>query len=419
MINHLNKYLLTLAFFSIVGVNVAHAEYHDEFSTKVENIQERISDYESQMANTHFNSPAEREGKEHEFLNSVNAMARDINGAHNRDGETGSTLQFRNIADAKNWLKRIDSSTSAIPARDADNSSHNNPGDSSRDDNTADSLSQAETYADEAANEAEHNANNHANTAAIIATATAEGYTDTVVEQAKDEVKSYTDGVAKTEASAAEDRANTYADNLAKNEGAVAEARAKSFTEETAGKTLDASEAYAEERAETAKTQANQHTDIQAQASKKYTDVQRKAADLHADQVSKQATNTAARYTDSRVAQGVEYSTNYTNRVATKTSAAAIKTANNYTDHVAKGLKNQINRNKRAIKRMGASSQATANLHYNGNKNGYAVALGQYSDETSLAGGLQFKVSAHNAITAQVSYDAEHMGGSIGLHGDW
>uniref|UniRef100_UPI0034CD6BF6 YadA-like family protein n=1 Tax=Enterobacter hormaechei TaxID=158836 RepID=UPI0034CD6BF6 len=90
-----------------------------------------------------------------------------------------------------------------------------------------------------------------------------------------------------------------------------------------------------------------------------------------------------------------------------------------YTNNRFNQVENEIENNKRAIKRLGAASEATANLHFNANHSGYAIAAGEYDGETALAAGVQFRTSKTTAISLQASYDAESTGGSIGLHGDF
>ena len=126
---------------------------------------------------------------------------------------------------------------------------------------------------------------------------------------------------------------------------------------------------------------------------------------------------TANAYTDQVAAEAVQMADHHADQVAAASGRAAVSESKDYTDHVAHGLQSQITENKRAIKRLGASSQAVANLHYNGAHSGYAVAVGQYASESALAGGLQFQVTGYSAISVQTSYDAAHVGGSVGLHG--
>ncbi|POT56094.1 hypothetical protein C3432_19135 [Citrobacter amalonaticus] len=74
---------------------------------------------------------------------------------------------------------------------------------------------------------------------------------------------------------------------------------------------------------------------------------------------------------------------------------------------------------KRDVRNLGASAQASANLHYNANQSGYAVAVGQYESSTAIAGGMQFQANAHSAVTVQASYDGTAAGGSLGFHSDF
>ena len=75
--------------------------------------------------------------------------------------------------------------------------------------------------------------------------------------------------------------------------------------------------------------------------------------------------------------------------------------------------------NRKAIKQVGAMAAASANLHYNVNHNGYAVAAGEYNGATAIAGGVQFQTGEHTAVTLQASYDGEAVGASVGFHGDF
>ena len=316
----------------------AHAEYHDEFAAKTANIAEIVNHYE----NGDYNNEAEA-------LAQANAMARDINAAHNRDGQSGSTLQFRNMADVEKWLARPDATTSPITDSDTGNgtdTSGNTGTDTSGNTgtDTSDSLSDAMSYADAVSDHAE---------------AAAEGHADDAAQRAEDDAKG-----------------------------------------------------FAKDAADQAKKDANTHTDVAV------TD-----ANTHADSVAKQAEQNANAYTDTVTdassAAALNEAAHYADHVAVSAGRAAVAQSKEYTDHVAKGLQKQIDHNRRAINRLGANSQAVANLHYNGNKSGYAIAVGQYGSETALAGGLQFNVTRHNALTVQAGFDAGHTGGSIGLHGDF
>lgn len=82
-------------------------------------------------------------------------------------------------------------------------------------------------------------------------------------------------------------------------------------------------------------------------------------------------------------------------------------------------LKQDVADVKDQTKRVGALGMAAANLHYAGLDSGYAVALGQYSDKTAIAGGLQFNINEKTAATVQVAYDTKDFGGSVGIHGKW
>lgn len=90
-----------------------------------------------------------------------------------------------------------------------------------------------------------------------------------------------------------------------------------------------------------------------------------------------------------------------------------------YTDYRFNRAESQIKVNSRAIKRLGATAEAAANLHYNANNSGYAIAAGEYNGESALAAGIQFRTGQSTAITVQASYDAESTGGSAGFHGDF
>ncbi|WP_318373622.1 YadA C-terminal domain-containing protein [Enterobacter sp.] len=168
---------------------------------------------------------------------------------------------------------------------------------------------------------------------------------------------------------------------------------------------------YADAVSDHAEAAAEGHADDAAAAAEKH-------ADAHADSAAAHARAQANTYTDEQFAAAEAYA-----RVLAESSARyvdqGVQDAKRYTDHVAKGLQKQIDRNNKAIKRLGASAQATANLHYNANRSGYAVSVGDYRGETALAGGLQFRAGNHSAVTVQGSYDAEAFGGSVGLHGDW
>lgn len=96
-----------------------------------------------------------------------------------------------------------------------------------------------------------------------------------------------------------------------------------------------------------------------------------------------------------------------------------INSMKSYTDYRFNQAESQIEDNSRAIKRLGATAEAAANLHYNANHSGYAIAAGEYNGESALAAGIQFKTSQSTAITLQASYDAESTGGSVGFHGDF
>lgn len=200
----------------------------------------------------------------------------------------------------------------------------------------------------------------------------------------------------------------TYADAVSDH----AEAAAEGYTDNAVADVTEEANAHADQAAADAEKHANTHADNAASAAeahaKTYTNKAKGEAVKEADDYAEQLANSA-----------VDYSTHYTDRAVSQAGAEAVKSANTYTDHVAKGLQKQITDNKRAIKRLGASSQATGNLHYNANRNGYALAVGEYNGETALAGGVQFTSGKHTAVTVQTSYDAEAFGGSVGLHGDW
>lgn len=78
-----------------------------------------------------------------------------------------------------------------------------------------------------------------------------------------------------------------------------------------------------------------------------------------------------------------------------------------------------IAENRKNIKRVGAMTQASSNLHYNRNENGYALAVGEYAGQEAIAGGMQFNTSGNSAITVQASYDGEDAGASLGFHSNW
>ncbi|MDU4127726.1 YadA C-terminal domain-containing protein [Pantoea sp.] len=326
----------------------AHAEYHDEFAAKTANIAEVVSHYE----NGDYNNEAEA-------LAQANAMARDIDAAHNRDGQSGSTLQFRNMADVEKWLARPDATTSPIT------------------DSNTDSGDGTDTSGNTDTDTSDHNG------------------TDT-------------SGNTGTDTSDSVSKAMSYADAVSDH----AEAAAEGHADDAAQRAEDDAKGFAKDAADQAKKDANTHTDVAV------TD-----ANTHADSVAKQAELNANAYTDTVTdassAAALNQAAHYADHVAASAGRAAVAQSKEYTDHVAKGLQKQIDHNRRAINRLGANSQAVANLHYNGNKSGYAIAVGQYGSETALAGGLQFNVTRHNALTVQAGFDAGHTGGSIGLHGDF
>lgn len=107
------------------------------------------------------------------------------------------------------------------------------------------------------------------------------------------------------------------------------------------------------------------------------------------------------------------------------TQAASLAFQDKQSEQIS-GLQNSVNSNKSAIetnrrdiKRVGANAVAAANLHYNGVNSGYGLSVGNYRGETALAGGLQFNVSEHAAITTQVSYDGSGTGVAAGIHSDF
>lgn len=100
---------------------------------------------------------------------------------------------------------------------------------------------------------------------------------------------------------------------------------------------------------------------------------------------------------------------------AISNNSAAIERNSQRIDRNAKAIAD----NTKAIKHVGAMAAASANLHYNVNHSGYAVAAGEYKGSTAFAGGVQVQTSATTAITFQASYDGESVGASVGFHGDF
>lgn len=76
----------------------------------------------------------------------------------------------------------------------------------------------------------------------------------------------------------------------------------------------------------------------------------------------------------------------------------------------------RIDETRKEVKRVGAMSQAIAGLHYNRSESGAAVAVGEYSGNTAIAGGAQFNTSDNSAATVGVSWDGESVGANVGWH---
>ena len=105
----------------------------------------------------------------------------------------------------------------------------------------------------------------------------------------------------------------------------------------------------------------------------------------------------------------------YQNRSAISANRSAIAANKQRIDQNSK----DIHENRKTINQVGAMSQATSNLHYAGHQSGYAVAVGEYDNETAIAGGLNFGLTAKTSVSVQISYDGNATGGSVGLSGSW
>ena len=105
----------------------------------------------------------------------------------------------------------------------------------------------------------------------------------------------------------------------------------------------------------------------------------------------------------------------YQNRSAISANRSAIAANKQRIEQNSK----DIHENRKTINQVGAMSQATSNLHYAGHQSGYAVAVGEYDNETAVAGGLNFGLTAKTSVSVQVSYDGNATGGSVGLSGSW
>lgn len=104
---------------------------------------------------------------------------------------------------------------------------------------------------------------------------------------------------------------------------------------------------------------------------------------------------------------------------ATRSQVRSNTTRINKVESATKQNTSDIAENRKTIKRVGAMSQASSNLHYNRSENGYAVAVGEYAGQAAIAGGMQFNTSNNSAITVQASYDGEDAGASVGFHSNW
>ncbi|MGV2814580.1 YadA-like family protein [Enterobacter cancerogenus] len=124
---------------------------------------------------------------------------------------------------------------------------------------------------------------------------------------------------------------------------------------------------------------------------------------------------------DSGATEKVITSTDLPNRNHSQHNASLkmMNMTRSYTDRRFNQAERQIENNSRAIKRLGATAEAAANLHYNSNHSGYAIAVGEYNGESALATGIQFQTGKTTALTLQASYDDESAGGSVGFHGDF
>lgn len=73
------------------------------------------------------------------------------------------------------------------------------------------------------------------------------------------------------------------------------------------------------------------------------------------------------------------------------------------------------------MKGIGNNAAAMSSLHFNGNRDSWAISTGSYNaDGAAFAGGLQKSVGEHVAATVQASFDGE--GNTMigaGLHGDF
>ncbi|MCS5452483.1 hypothetical protein ACJVQT_23185 [Enterobacter huaxiensis] len=106
--------------------------------------------------------------------------------------------------------------------------------------------------------------------------------------------------------------------------------------------------------------------------------------------------------------------------------AAALRAANAYTDSQMAGVNSRLDSQDKKIKdtsertkRTQAMSQALTSLHYNGNVSGYAVGAGAMAGKEAIAGGLQYGIDEHHAVTMQSSWDGEDAGLGVGFHGDF
>jgi hypothetical protein len=73
------------------------------------------------------------------------------------------------------------------------------------------------------------------------------------------------------------------------------------------------------------------------------------------------------------------------------------------------------------VKGIGNNAAAMSSLHFNGNRDSWAISTGSYNaDGVAFAGGLQKSIGGHLATTMQASFDGEGntMVGA-GLHGDF
>ena len=373
----MKKTLLSLAILLAAGsANAAIGDFtgvtaSQERARGIEQIKDKVAQWENGATIT---------------VEEINAGAARINSSLNDSVGGGANLHFSSVESAARWVHQQEELASHNGTGTADNS---NAEDNGSNDNNNAARPTIDYVTPAQAQQGDNNTMAYADAVSDHAEAAAEGYTDNAVAEVREEAIEFATAVADSGVNSAK----TYADDTA----AEAKKAANAHADQTAAAAEKHASAHADKAASTAETHA-----------KTYTNKAKDEAVKEADDYAEKLANSA-----------VTYSTTYADHAVSRAGTQAVKSANAYTDHVAKGLQKQITSNKRAIKRLGASSQATANLHYNANRNGYAVAVGEYNGETALAGGIQFNSGKHTAVTVQGSYDAEAFGGSVGLHGDW